>query len=73
MTDKQGIFTAVVDKLGVPRPTVRRVARDLLESLIKKTDILKEKQKRNVLKKIKTSVHIPTDYSGEDVITWWNL
>ncbi len=29
VTDKQDIYTKVVDELGVPRPTVRRVARDL--------------------------------------------
>jgi hypothetical protein len=28
VTDKQDIYSKVVDKLGVPRPTVRRVARD---------------------------------------------
>jgi len=28
VTDKQDIYTKVVDELGVPRPTVRRVARD---------------------------------------------
>ena len=29
LTDKQDIYTRVVDDLDVPRPTVRRVARDL--------------------------------------------
>lgn len=29
MTDKQAIFTVIVEKLGVPRPTVRRAARQL--------------------------------------------
>jgi len=29
VTDKQDIYSKVVDKLGVPRPTVRREARDL--------------------------------------------
>ena len=28
VTDNQDIYTKVVDELGVPRPTVRRVARD---------------------------------------------
>jgi len=41
VTDKQDIYTKVVDELGVPRPTVRRVARDLrtelLRLLLKKT------------------------------------
>jgi hypothetical protein len=29
LTDKQDIYSKVVEELGVPRPTVRRVARDL--------------------------------------------
>jgi len=29
MTDKHEIYSAVVDELGVPRPSVRRIARDL--------------------------------------------
>ena len=29
LTDKQDIYTTVVTELGVPRPTVRRVPRDL--------------------------------------------
>jgi len=29
LTDKQDIYTKVVDDLNVPRPTVRRIARDL--------------------------------------------
>ena len=44
MIDKSEIFTKVVDELGVPRPTVRRVARDLREELAKKVDILKVNQ-----------------------------
>ena len=35
VTDKQDIYTKVVDELGVPRPTVRRVARDLRNELSK--------------------------------------
>ena len=35
-TDKQDIYTKVVDDLGVPRPTVRRVARDLRNELLAK-------------------------------------
>lgn len=30
LTDKSEIFSKVVNDLGVPRPTVRRVSRDLL-------------------------------------------
>ena len=38
--DKQDIYSKVVDKLGVPRPTVRRVARDLRNELLTKIKIL---------------------------------
>ena len=37
---KQDIYAKVVDKLGVPRPTVRRVARDLRNELLTKIKIL---------------------------------
>ena len=40
VTDKQDIYSKVVDKLGVPRPTVRRVARDLRNDLLAKIKIL---------------------------------
>jgi argonaute-like protein implicated in RNA metabolism and viral defense len=40
VTDKQDIYTKVVDELGVPRPTVRRVARDLRTELLQKMQIL---------------------------------
>lgn len=40
ITDKQDIYTMVVDDLGVPRPTVRRVARDLQTELLEKIKIL---------------------------------
>ena len=40
ITDKQDIYTKVVDDLGVPRPTVRRVARDLRNELLDKIRIL---------------------------------
>jgi len=39
-TDKQDIYTKVVEELGVPRPTVRRVARDLRNELLLKIKIL---------------------------------
>ena len=38
--DKQDIYSKVVDELGVPRPTVRRVARDLRNELVAKINIL---------------------------------
>ena len=40
ITDKQDIYTKVVDELGVPRPTVRRVARYLRNELLDKIKIL---------------------------------
>lgn len=40
--DKQDIYTRVVDDLGVPRPTVRRVARELRNELLGKIDALQE-------------------------------
>ena len=43
MTDKQDIYTSIVDQMGVPRPTVRRVARELLSELKKKVDVLEQK------------------------------
>ncbi|WKT58471.1 hypothetical protein QVH35_03490 [Candidatus Nitrosotenuis chungbukensis] len=40
LTDKQDIYSKVVDEAGVPRPTVRRVARDLRNELLTKIKIL---------------------------------
>jgi len=40
MTDKHEIFCQVVDELGVPRPTVRRIARDLRNKYLDKVRIL---------------------------------
>ena len=45
VTDKQDIYTQVVDELGVPRPTVRRVARDLRNELLEKIQILQSDTK----------------------------
>ena len=45
VTDKQDIYSKVVDELGVPRPTVRRVARDLRNELLEKTQILQSDTK----------------------------
>ena len=42
---KQDIYTKVVDELGVPRPTVRRVARDLRNELLEKIQILQSDTK----------------------------
>ncbi|MEO9310359.1 MAG: hypothetical protein ABI337_08740 [Nitrososphaera sp.] len=40
LTDKQDIYSKVVEELGVPRPTVRRVARELRNELLAKIKIL---------------------------------
>lgn len=42
MTDKNEIYTKVVDDLNVPRPTVRRVARDFRDKLQGKINILEK-------------------------------
>ena len=47
VTDKQDIYTKVVDELGVPRPTVRRVARDLRNELLEKIQILQSDAKNS--------------------------
>ena len=48
VTDKQDIYSKVVDKLGVPRPTVRRVARDLRNDLLTKIKILQSESQQTV-------------------------
>ena len=40
ITIKNDIYSKVVEDLGVPRPTVRRVARDLRNELLEKIKIL---------------------------------
>ena len=44
--DKQDIYSKVVEELGVPRPTVRRVARDLRNELLEKIKILQSDMPR---------------------------
>jgi len=48
VTDKQDIYSTVVDKLGVPRPTVRRVARDLRNELLTKIKILQSEAQQTI-------------------------
>jgi len=40
LTEKEEIFRKVCDELGVPRPTVRRIARDLRIEMQRKIKIL---------------------------------
>jgi len=48
VTDKQDIYSKVVDKLGVPSPTVRRVARDLRNELLTKIKILQSEAQQTI-------------------------
>ena len=41
MTDKQEIYTKVVENLHLPRPTVRRACRDLVNEMKRRIEILK--------------------------------
>ena len=49
VTDKQDIYSKVVDKLGVPRPTVRRVARALRNELLTKIKILQSEAQQTII------------------------
>ena len=49
VTDKQDIYSKVVDNLGVPRPTVRRVAGDLRTELLKKIKILQSETQQTTV------------------------
>ena len=49
ITDKQDIYSKVVDKLGVPRPTVRRVARDFRNELLTKIKILQSEAQQTII------------------------
>jgi transcription initiation factor TFIIIB Brf1 subunit/transcription initiation factor TFIIB len=40
MTDNRQIYTRIVKDLGIPRPTVRRIAREMKLELEKKVKIL---------------------------------
>lgn len=45
VSDKQELYSLVVKKLGVPRPTVRRVARDLRRDLLAEREKLAAREK----------------------------
>ena len=49
ITDKQDLYSKVVDKLGVPRPTVRRVARDFRNELLTKIKILQSESQQTTI------------------------
>tara|TARA_B000000460_G_C21156338_1_gene239252 strand:- start:53 stop:289 length:237 start_codon:yes stop_codon:yes gene_type:complete len=56
ITSKNDIYTKVVEDLGVPRPTVRRVARDLRNELLEKIKILQSETQPNFSPAIKEKV-----------------
>ena len=49
ITDKQDIYSKVVAQLGVPRPTVRRVARDFRNELLTKIKILQSETQQTTV------------------------
>jgi hypothetical protein len=49
ITDKQDIYSKVVDKLGVRRNTVRRVARDFRNELLTKIKILQSETQQTTV------------------------
>ena len=49
ITDKQDIYSKVVDKLGDPRPTLRRVARDFRNELLTKIKILQSETQQTTV------------------------
>ena len=49
VTDKQDLYSKVVDRLGVPRPTVRRVARDFRNELLTKIKILQSETQQTTI------------------------
>ena len=53
ITSKNDIYTKVVDELGVPRPTVRRVARDLRNELLEKIKILQSENQPTLSSTVK--------------------
>ena len=49
VTDKQDIYSKVVDKLGVPSPTVRLVDRDFRNELLTKIKILQSESQQTII------------------------
>ena len=48
ITDKQELYTKVVQETGFPRPTVRRVAAELRKDLLKKIKILQSEAQQTI-------------------------
>ena len=51
--DKQDVYTKVVEELGVPRPTVRRVAAELRNDLLEQIKILQSEAQPTISSTIK--------------------
>ena len=49
ITDKQELYTKVVQETGYPRPTVRRVAAELRKDLLKKIKILQSEAQQTIV------------------------
>ena len=49
ITDKQELYTKVVQETGFPRPTVRRVARDLRNELLTKIKISQSESQQTII------------------------
>ena len=49
ITDKQELYTKVVQETGFPRPTVRRVAAELRKDLLKKIKILQSEAQQTIV------------------------
>ena len=49
ITDKQELYTKVVQETGFPRPTVRRVAAELRKDLLKKIKILQSEAQQTII------------------------
>lgn len=47
-TDKSKIYSRIVIEFGVPRPTVRRIVRDLRNELLHKIRILESNKRKKV-------------------------
>ena len=49
ITDKQELYTKVVQETGFPRPTVRRVAAELRKELLEKIKILQSETQQTTV------------------------
>ena len=64
ITDKQEIYSKVVHGTGFPRPTVRRVARDLRNELLTKIKVLQSETQSTISSTTINPSEIP-DYTSE--------